>query len=147
MVFRRLLPIALIAGGLLVACGAQPVTPAADAAAGVPVDVDGRPYTNVTPAQLAGMLKSKDFLFVNTHVPYEGEIAQTDALIAFNATGGQRVNDYPADKSAKIVLYCRSGRMSSIVAEELVKAGYTNIWNLEGGMIAWERAGYELTGK
>lgn len=147
MIFRMLMPFALIVSSLLAACGTQLATPAADAAAGVPVEVEGRTYTNVTPAQLAGMLKSKDFLFVNTHIPYEGEIAQTDALIAFNATGSQRVNDYPTDKSAKIVLYCRSGRMSSIVAEELVNAGYTDIWNLEGGMIAWEKAGYELTGR
>jgi rhodanese-related sulfurtransferase len=57
------------------------------------------------------------------------------------------VNEYPADKNAKIVLYCRSGRMSTIVAKELVKAGYTNVWNLDGGMIAWEKAGFELIRK
>jgi rhodanese-related sulfurtransferase len=90
------------------------------------------------------MLASKDFLFVNTHVPYEGEIEQTDAFIAFEESGPQRVGEYPADKSAKIVLYCRSGRMSAIVAEELVNSGYTNIWNLDGGMIAWEKAGYTI---
>lgn len=37
--------------------------------------------------------------------------------------------------------------MSSIVAAELVKAGYTRVWNLEGGMVAWEQAGYELIKK
>lgn len=42
------------------------------------------------------------------------------------------------------VLYCRSGRMSGIAAEELVKLGYTNLWNLKGGMLEWERAGFEI---
>ena len=102
------------------------------------MNVGGATYTNLTPAQLAGMLNSKNFTFINTHTPYEGEIAQTDAFIAFVETGPQRVGEYPLDKSAKIVLYCRTGRMSTIVAQELLKAGYTNVSNLDGGMQAWE---------
>jgi rhodanese-related sulfurtransferase len=37
--------------------------------------------------------------------------------------------------------------MSAIAARTLVKSGYTNVWNLDGGMIEWERQGYELIRK
>ncbi len=41
------------------------------------------------------------------------------------------------DKSQLILVYCRSGRRSKIVAEELVKLGYTNVKEF-GGIIDWE---------
>jgi rhodanese-related sulfurtransferase len=34
--------------------------------------------------------------------------------------------------------------MSEIAAKELVNAGYSNLYNLKGGMNAWEAAGYQL---
>jgi len=145
MLSRKLLilTIALMGAALLTACSSS--TPAAAPPVGVSVTVDGLgAYTNITPVELNTMLQSKDFIFVNTHIPYEGEIEQTDSFIAFEENGPQRVSEYTADESAKIVLYCRSGRMSAIVAEELVKAGYAQVWNLDGGMIAWEKAGYKL---
>ena len=142
-----MLTIILLVSGFTAACNVQPVAPIATSTAGTLVRVEGGVYTNITPAQLAEMLRSKDFVFVNTHTPYDGEIEQTDAFIPFVEDGPKRVGEYPADKNAGIVLYCRSGRMSAIVAEELVKAGYTHVRNLEGGMKAWEQAGYKLIRK
>jgi len=50
----------------------------------------------------------------------------------------------PSDKNTKIVLYCRSEHMSQIAAEKLISHGYTNIWNLKGGVVDWEQAGYPV---
>src|SRR3990172_4366906 len=115
MILRRFLLIALLIGSLLAACGAQPVAPTAAPSSGVPVSVEGGTYTDITPAQLAEMLKRKDLIFINTHIPYEGEIGQTDQFIPFEENGPQRVNEYPADKNAKIVLYCRICRIFKIL--------------------------------
>jgi rhodanese-related sulfurtransferase len=73
------------------------------------------------------------------------EIAGTDLALPFNQveTNFARL---PTDKSARVVLYCRSGSMSSIAARALAKLGFTNVWNLDGGMIAWQEAGYPLVG-
>jgi rhodanese-related sulfurtransferase len=34
--------------------------------------------------------------------------------------------------------------MSQIAAEKLVSLGYTNVWNLKGGMVDWEQAGFDI---
>ena len=103
-------------------------------------------YVDITPAELAAMLKHKDFLFINTHIPYAGEIEQTDLFLPYDKAA-QQLDQLPADKNAKIVVYCRSDRMSRISIEEWVKAGYTNLYNLDGGFEAWAAAGYELLHK
>lgn len=45
------------------------------------------------------------------------------------------------DREAPIVLVCRTGRRSRIAAQMLSAAGYRNVRNMEGGMVAWEAAG------
>jgi len=100
-------------------------------------------FTTLTSVQLATMLKQKDFFFVNVHVPYEGEIKNTDAFIPYDKIT-DNLDKLPADKNAKIVLYCRSGRMSEIAARELSRLGYTQVSHLSDGMIDWKKNGYEI---
>lgn len=126
----------LLVAILLAGCQSKPIT-------GETAPVDGKSYRNVTAAELNTMLKNKDFLLVNVHIPFAGNLAQTDLSIPYDQIE-QNLSQLPADKNARIVLYCRSGRMSQIAAEELVALGYTDIWNLKGGMAEWEAAGYEI---
>ncbi len=44
-------------------------------------------------------------------------------------------------KDAPIIVYCRTGRRSGIAQGALVKDGFTNIKNIEGGILAWAEAG------
>ena len=43
-------------------------------------------------------------------------------------------------KDRPVYVYCRSGRRSMMAAEALAKDGFT-LYNLDGGIMAWQKAG------
>ncbi|MCR4323217.1 MAG: rhodanese-like domain-containing protein [Candidatus Azambacteria bacterium] len=97
-------------------------------------------FSALSSTELASMLEKKDFFLVNVHIPQNEEIRGTDAFIAFDEIK-ENLALLPQDKSEKIVLYCRSGSMSDIAAQELAGLGYTNVFSLSGGMNAWKESG------
>lgn len=49
------------------------------------------------------------------------------------------------DKSATYAVYCRSGRRSAIATDAMVAAGFTSVFNLNGGLEDLAAAGAEVT--
>jgi rhodanese-related sulfurtransferase len=100
--------------------------------------------TPVAPADLKAEFDAKDFLLINVHVPYEGEIPGTDEHIKYTETEAL-VAFIGGDLDAQVVLYCMSNGMSTYAGNSLVTAGYRAVRYLDGGMAAWKQAGYPFT--
>lgn len=130
--FKTLL---LILALLLTACQA-----AQEPQIGIEADMGGYKYRVVSVPELQAMLENKDFVMLNVYTPWEKDIPGTDLRIGYDILP-ESMSQLPAEKDAKIVVYCLSGGMSKKAVATLVQQGYTNIWMLDGGLTTWEMAG------
>jgi len=92
---------------------------------------------SVTVTELKGMLdRREDFFLLDVREPFESDIAHIPSatLIPLGELP-QRLDEVPANQ--KIVIHCKSGARSARAAEFLEGAGYTNVWNVTGGIKAW----------
>lgn len=107
-----------------------------------PSAASGSSHAVVAVEKFAVLLGDPDVLAVNVHVPYEGELPGTDAFAPYDLIRGW--DGLPADRDATIAVYCMSGNMSRQAALALAEDGYTDVRELDGGMLAWEDAGRDL---
>jgi len=84
--------------------------------------------------------RSDDFLFIDVRESHEYE--------EFNLGGQLKpLYDFVADfspyedyKEKEIVVYCRSGARSGMAKQYMTDAGFKNVRNLLGGVLAWHEA-------
>ncbi len=134
MILRRSGAVLVLAVLLVIASGCTTSTSESGAAEVQTLTIDA--FADILANQ------SDAYTVINVHIPYEGEVEETDAHIPYNDLDA--LTAALPDKDAPIILYCRSGRMSAEASEELVELGYTQVWDVPGGMNAWADSGREI---
>jgi rhodanese-related sulfurtransferase len=59
----------------------------------------------------------------------------------------QRLTELDNYKNSEIITQCRTGGRSAEALKILTASGFTNVKNLEGGILAWEKAGLKTEKK
>jgi len=105
------------------------------AVADAPV-VDGIPQ--ITVEELKSKLDAKQDVFVlDVREPHEYPIANLGAPLIPLGELEKRVGELAAQKDREVVVHCRSGARSQKAAVILKNAGFKNVENLAGGILAW----------
>jgi len=97
----------------------------------------------LSPKEFEKIIQNESVFLLNVHTPYEGQINGTDEIIEDWENMDKYMEKLPMDVSVPIAVYCKSGRMSGEVANSLKEMGY-KVYDLDGGMIAWEESGRKI---
>lgn len=65
-------------------------------------------------------------------------------FVGFNDFEVDKIINKFTDKNQKIVVYCSIGIRSETIAHKLKKAGYTNVFNLFGGIFEWKNNNFPI---
>jgi len=74
-------------------------------------------------------------LDVRTQEEYDQGHIQNSILIPYDNLNADTMKQY-TDKNETILVYCRSGRRSSIACQTLIELGYSNVYDF-GGIQDW----------
>ena len=126
---------------------AQTAPPPTTGAAATAVEIQApeapRPRM-MAPADLQAALATEDVVLINVCTSQNsGELPGTDMAIAYNKLE-EAAGRLPADKSARIAIYCTGGGMSKTATDTLTAMGYADIIDLKGGTKAWRKAGLPI---
>ncbi|HEU5341152.1 molybdopterin-synthase adenylyltransferase MoeB [Edaphobacter sp.] len=113
-----------------------PLEVARDKAVADAAVVDGIPQISVE--ALKKKLDAKENVFVlDVREPHEYQIANLGAPLIPLGTIESRLSEIAAHKNDEVIVHCRSGARSQKAAVALKAAGFTNVSNLTGGILAW----------
>lgn len=81
--------------------------------------------------------KDPDYVFVDVRQPEEWEEGTIPGAVKISLGELEDRLD-ELDKTKKYVMICRSGSRSNRASNILLENGFTDVSNLQGGMLAWE---------
>lgn len=104
--------------------------------------------SSLSPVQATLKINREDAIVID--VREQNEYAQGHIPNAKHIPAGaieQRAKELEAHKSQPVILCCASGARSASAAATLRKLGFEQIYNLQGGLAAWQQAGQPVSRK
>ncbi|WP_196885478.1 rhodanese-like domain-containing protein [Aureivirga sp. CE67] len=101
--------------------------------------------TEISPEQLKKAQGEKaEIIDVRTPEEYkEGHVAGAKNINVFDANFVKKM-EASYKKDQPIYLYCKAGSRSMKASKMLKEAGYTKIYNVDGGFLAWKSKNYQI---
>lgn len=95
------------------------------------------------------LIQECDSVFIIDARPYD--VFETSAHIkgahVIKGNGHLRIMTKDLNKKQCIMVYCEKEVRSPYVVKSLINAGFINVYELQGGLDAWEAAGFKLVEK
>jgi molybdopterin/thiamine biosynthesis adenylyltransferase/rhodanese-related sulfurtransferase len=96
----------------------------------------------IEPFEASEEIAGGDVVLIDTREPHEYQEAHLEnGRLVPPGLLGDEIAEAAPDKSARTILYCRSGNRSALAAAQLQALGYDNVASMSGGILAWQEQG------
>ncbi|MFN8216238.1 MAG: molybdopterin-synthase adenylyltransferase MoeB [Solirubrobacterales bacterium] len=96
----------------------------------------------IQPFEAAAEIEGGDVVLIDTREPHEYQEAHLEnGRLVPPGLLADEIEGAAPNRSARTILYCRSGNRSAIAAAQMQAMGYENVASMEGGIIAWQELG------
>lgn len=107
-----------------------------------------RKYAEVGPAEAARMMSHEEPLLLDVREVNEyREGHLRDAKHIPLPQLASKLDQLEAWKDKPVIVYCRTGSRSGMACNQLAKQGFTKLYNLAGGIMAWKHEGLPVKKK
>lgn len=98
--------------------------------------------TDVTPAEAVEVLAEPDVTVLDVRTPAEyaaGHLPGAVNIDVESSSFEQQVSELPKDDT--YFVYCRTGNRSGVATDQMADLGFTDLYDLQGGVVDWQAAG------
>ncbi len=107
-----------------------------------------RGYTPIGPSESIKLINHEDALVLDVRENKEYQSGHIlNSIHIPQSALAKRITELEKYKSRPIIVGCRSGSRSAFACGLLKKQGFENVYNLSGGVMAWQNANLPLTRK
>jgi len=99
--------------------------------------------SSVDAHQLACWIEDGDVLLIDVREPHDYEKARIAGAFLVPMSRLD-VRTFPRASGLKTVLVCQNGFLAPVVKDNLINAGWENVYALEGGLGGWTAAGFDV---
>lgn len=99
---------------------------------------------NISAVEMEKLMLEKGIEVIDVRTPGEvsaGYISEADYFFDINGASFAE-NMGKLDKDKTYIIYCKSGARSSSAANYMANNGFSNVYNLNGGIMGWQNAKY-----
>ena len=95
------------------------------------------------------LAQHRDMTIIDVRTPEEFRQGHIDGALNLDVQShdfASRLSEIPSEvRGSRVFIYCRSGRRSSVAARIMKSVGFTDLVELEAGIISWVEEGYPIT--
>ena len=102
------------------------------------VEAEAQSFSNVEIKDFAKLMNRKNTIVLDVRTPEETALGKIKGAIEINIRDdnfAQKISKL--DKEKTYLVYCRSGRRSTIASTTMAEYGFKKLYNLLGGYNAW----------